>query len=538
MITSKEMYCYMRKVLFVVLFFSTIGGWAQPPKSAEIDFLGTRNWIRLNWKTDPNGHIGYKIYWSEESKRPLEPNITLKGNLNRYYIEKLKPETIYYVWLDGYNESGTIKIWTGKCKTVKEWVLDKKEMQELTVNPSSSAVPKGMQIFWQDEFNDQLLNRNKWSTNYYSNIDHLRGEFEKDMRSDSLPQPAFKLNGKTIDLFTSDSLPEKVYDKKNGKKISSIQTYDWRTNENLLDNSRGGYFEVKVKRSSTGNPQGLNTAFWFDAAGPDLRNYLERGTLLNGVEGVRPKGQVFEIDVFEYLNAQFVLHGHVDAQGRFQRNLATHIADGYTHVNNWVTHGILWTPTSIKHYINGNLIKEYTDKHQVFSPNHFMNVLLGSYGGGGTVNMEVDYIRGYQWPLNNGNELPNPGFEENDDLSPWKGKGRLLANAGKNGSNGVVLKPGEAIEQYVYLNNNEYHDLQFFLKGNGTVTARLDNVKLVTGELDQVFEKRENGNVNFLKKTINFKTGKEHSDYMKTIRLRFINESNAEVVLDDITIKK
>lgn len=118
-----------------------------------------------------------------------------------------------------------------------------------------------------------------------------------------------------------------------------------------------------------------------------MRYYLEQGTNLNGTEGIRPKGQLFEIDVFEYLNAQFVLHGHVDQKGVFQRNLATHIAEGIDHINKWVTHGILWTPTSIKHYINGKLIKDYTDKHQIYSPNHFMNVFLklrsqrtGKYG--------------------------------------------------------------------------------------------------------------------------------------------------------------
>ncbi|HMR82357.1 MAG TPA: hypothetical protein PKE30_04470 [Niabella sp.] len=79
--------------------------------------------------------------------------------------------------------------------------------------------------------------------------------------------------------------------------------------------------------------------------------------------------------MFEYLNAQFVLHGHVDSNGRFLRNLNTHIAEGYQHVDDWVVRGMLWAPTSIKRYINGDLIKEYTDKSQIYSPNHFMNVL-------------------------------------------------------------------------------------------------------------------------------------------------------------------
>lgn len=52
-----------------------------------------------------------------------------------------------------------------------------------------------------------------------------------------------------------------------------------------------------------------------------------------------------------------------------------------------------------------------------------MNVFLGSYGAKGQVNMDVDYIRAYNWPLEKGNELPNPGFEDSGSLIPWEGNG-------------------------------------------------------------------------------------------------------------------
>ncbi|GAB3420626.1 family 16 glycosylhydrolase [Niabella aquatica] len=500
------------------------------------DLLGTRSWIRVSWSNVPDANE-YRLYWSAGDKKPGHPNAVVKAGANRFYIQEVQPETKYKIWVAPVANGKVKHTFTGTVTTQKNWLPDPIELKELQTNPASAAVPKGMQIYWQDEFNDSLLNRNKWFTHYYSSIDYLyKVNFDK-MKGGELPEAAYVLNGKTINLFTSDSLPREVYDVKNDKKISSIQTYDWGTNENLLDNSRGGYFEVKVKRSSTGKPRGLNTAFWFDSPGPDLKYYLQQGTTLDGVKGIRPKGQVFEIDVFEYLNAQFVLHGHVDSNGKFLRNLNTHIAEGYTHIDKWVVHGMLWTPTSIKHYINGNLIKEYTDKNQVYSPNHFMNVLLGSYGGGGTVNMEVDYIRYYTWPLKDGNELPNPGFEDSGSLSPWEGNGTWLPAAGRNKTAGILLKPGQKVEQYVYLHNDTDYKLEYWHYGSSRLKLAVDNMKVVSGELSPVLKKESRGRSRFIKETVNFRSGNEYENNMKTIRISIVNEGAADVIVDDVTIK-
>lgn len=499
--------------------------------------LGTRSWIRVSWNNVPNANE-YRLYWSAGNKKPVKAGATVKAGTNRFYIQEVQPETAYRVWVEPVVEEKAVPAFTGTVTTQKSWVPDPLELKELQTNPASAAVPKGMKIYWQDEFNDELLNRNKWFTNYYSNIDYLyKVNFDK-MKGAKLPEAAYILNGKTINLFTSDSLPREVYDVKNDKKISSIQTYDWGTNENLLDNSRGGYFEVKVKRSSTGKPRGLNTAFWFDSPGPDLKYYLQQGTTLDGVKGIRPKGQVFEIDVFEYLNAQFVLHGHVDTNGKFLRNLNTHIAEGYKHIDNWVVHGMLWTPTSIKHYINGDLIKEYADKNQVYSPNHFMNVLLGSYGGGGTVNMEVDYIRYYTWPLKDGNELPNPGFEDGGSFSPWEGDGTWLPGAGRNKTAGVLLKPGQKIAQYVYLHNNTHYQLHCWHNTGGKLKITISDVQPVTGALTAIAEKETAGKKDFEATTVPFGTGNDFPLNRKIIRVLMLNAGTADVVIDDVTIRK
>ncbi|MFT3903766.1 MAG: glycoside hydrolase family 16 protein [Niabella sp.] len=539
MIRSMRVSSWFFRVLIIsIISGASVVATAQNKKdNSSFHLLGTRSWIRVSWNNVPAADE-YRLYWSNTTKRPENPDTIVKAGTNRFYIQDVQPEKKYKVWLAPVENEKVKHLFTGDVTTQKIWQPDPLELKELQTNPSSVAVPKGMEICWQDEFNDGLLNRNKWFTNYYSNIDYLyKINFDK-MKAGKLPQPAYTLNGKTINLFTNDSLPREVYDLKNDKKISSIQTYDWGTNENLLDNSRGGYFEVKVKRSSTGKPRGLNTAFWFDSPGPDLRYYLQQGTTLDGVHGVRPKGQVFEIDVFEYLNAQFVLHGHVDSNGVFQRNLNTHIAEGYRHVDNWVVHGMLWTPTSVKHYINGNLIKEYTDKNQVYSPNHFMNVLLGSYGGGGTVNMEVDYIRYYNWPLKNGNELPNPGFEDGGNLAPWEGDGSRIDNAGRGKTAGVQLKPGQKIAQYVYLNNDVEYELAYCRKGKSKLSVSVDNIELVTGKPTSVLKRESNGKGKFIRNTMRFRSGKEFGNDMKTIRIELVNIGSLDIYIDDVTVKK
>jgi hypothetical protein len=91
-------------------------------------------------------------------------------------------------------------------------------LKELNTNPSSEAVPQGMKIFWQDEFNDKLLNKNKWTTNYFSSLNYTSKNL-KEMLAGQLPQPAYTLNGKFINLYVSDSLPKRSYNPKGGQKF-------------------------------------------------------------------------------------------------------------------------------------------------------------------------------------------------------------------------------------------------------------------------------------------------------------------------------
>lgn len=530
-----------RSSLIIIFIIFSRGAWGQTPLVISgLKLLGTRSWIRVEWQSRGSSIKGFNIYWSTKDKKPKNPSAIIGPDETRYYIQGIQKETFYYVWVEGFNKVSKSKTAFGKVFTTIKWSLNPAEANNLSPS-SSSVVPKGMKLFWHDEFNDLHLNRNKWFTDYYSTIDLLRKTDFQGLLHDSLPQAAYKLNGRYIDLFVNDSFPPKSFE--NGKRISSIQTYDWSTNENLLDDSRGGYFEVRVRRGSAGHPQGLNTAFWFDSPGPDLKYYLPVGAMVDGTKGIRPHGQLFEIDMFENLNAQFVMHGIVDSKGHFIHNLATDIAGNYVPAEylpgrKWVTFGLLWTPVSIKHYINGELIKSYNNKHHIYSPDHIMNLLLGSYGKGGSVNLEVDYIRYYRWPISDTNELPNPGFEDNTTLLPWEGTGTLSTSSRRSGKYGLLLKPHQHIEQYVYLDNNVNYVLKYWAKGRSTLHVEVDNVQQVTGNLEYPITLVKSYSAAFRQGFLGFRTKKMYSKNMRTVRISFYNAGNTDLSIDDVSIRK
>ncbi len=213
--------CFFVRSLFTLLIIITISctlAIGQNEKeAARFYLLGTRSWIRVNWNDVP-GTDEYRLYWSTGNEKPEAPNAVVKAGESRFYIQNVQPETKYRIWLEMVVEGRIRHSFTGVATTQKKWTPDPLELKELQTNPGSNAVPKGMQVYWQDEFNDALLNRNKWFTNYYSNIDYLYKINFDQMKAGTLPQPAYVLNGKTINLFTNDSLPKEVYDVKNNKK--------------------------------------------------------------------------------------------------------------------------------------------------------------------------------------------------------------------------------------------------------------------------------------------------------------------------------
>ncbi|MGJ1387158.1 glycoside hydrolase family 16 protein [Sphingobacterium spiritivorum] len=402
----------------------------------------------------------------------------------------------------------------------KNFLQPKLDLELTTAGvPSSGAVPQGMELFWQDEFNDGQLDRSKWFTDYYSTYDYPGFKITVNSR----PQPIMTFTDSTIILLGDH-------------RVSSIQTYDWATDQNKLDNSRGGYFEVRVKRSkltpSTADP---NTAFWFDAPGPDLKRYMETDNTAFGVTGVRPRGQAFEMDVFERLNAEFVIHGNVASDGKYQGWFFISPAQGYTHVDTWVTHGLLWGAGTVSHYVNGNLIKTFNDKNKIYTPNHFMNLLLGAYENG---KMEIDYVRGYRWPLVGGNELPNPGFDINTNMQPWEGSATLSTTTKHSGTAAARLAAGQYITQYLFLDNNTNYQLQYWLQGAGTLEAKAENITAVVGTPTNRLTKVSTAGSAFTSDGLGLKTEPMYGTDLKIVKLTFTNIGSGVIILDNITLTK
>lgn len=401
---------------------------------------------------------------------------------------------------------------------------------------TSSALPQGMHLVWQDEFTDGELDRSKWFTQYYSQLDYVGRANWEDFKANRLPEPGIVFTDSTIILITNDEMPDRPF-QSNGRKISSIQTYDWNSNTALHDNRLGGFYEARIRRNASKDAELINGAFWFDSPGPDARYFVEKGNTAYGVKGIRPRGQLFEIDMCEYLTTEIVLHGNVSPEGQFEKNIGHYIVEGnFTDV--WTVHSILWSPAGLKFYVDGKLVKEWWDPADIKSPNHLMNVFLGAYGKGGTVSMEVDYIRYYQWELDSDNELPNPGFEYHDALFPWEGTGVVSESAARTGKYGVALAPGDSIIQYVYLNHSEAYQLQWQEKGAGSVTAKIENITQVSGVAEDCFTLTSDLSSDFAHAQLDFTTNPEYPDHMRTVKVTFFNQGKGDVFLDDIAIRK
>jgi hypothetical protein len=402
--------------------------------------------------------------------------------------------------------------------------------------PTSAALPSGMEPVWSDEFNGTSLDKGKWFTDYYSTIDFVNKSNYEKLQSGNLPQPGIRFTGHSILLYTDSEVPTEAYTPE-GRKISSIQTYDWKEDKLLLDNRLGGFIEARIKRSCTVDATMVNGAFWLDSPGPDAGYFMEKGNKAHNVTGIRPQGQVFEIDLCENLNTEIVLHGKVSPSGIFQHNIGHYPIKG-DYVDKWVTHSMLWSPAGFKFYINGKLVKEDWDPHHIKSPNHAMNILLGIYAKGGVACMEVDYIRYYRWKLEGSNELPNPGFEYHDGLFPWEGSGQVTASSSRAGKHGVTLAAHDSIAQYVYLDHSRPYSLKLWHKGPGVITAKVENITQVSGNAEDCSGQVFKAGKGFRQDEVRFSTHPEYGNHKRTVKVTLINSGTTPISLDDITIEQ
>jgi hypothetical protein len=402
---------------------------------------------------------------------------------------------------------------------------------------TKSAVPAGMTLAWGDEFNGTKLDTARWSSQYYSTLDYVARTNYEQMQNGTLPEAAYRFTGHSIVLLTNDTLPKENYWEPR-RKVSSIQTYDWRENRFKTGGDEvGGYLEARIRRTVSKEAKGVNGAFWIDSPGPDARYFVEAGDSALGVQGIRPRGQVFEIDFCEGTNTELVLHGFVSPQGEFQHNIAYYPLLS-TSTDRWITHSMLWTPRGLKFYIDGKLVQTDWNPQHIKSPNHAMNVFLGMYNKAGSSATEVDYIRFYHWKLEVGNSVPNSSFEYSNALFPWEGKGTVSTLSPRTGHQCVMLHPGQHIEQYIYLDNTTNYKLSYWSRGTGMLKGCIENLKQVSGTVENSSERQTASSTAYVETTLPFATGAEYGTHKKTVRLSFTNTGSAPVYLDDVCISK
>ncbi len=405
----------------------------------------------------------------------------------------------------------------------------KEPATELVDVATSQALPTGMELIWHDEFNDLELDTMKWWPYYFSSLDWFNKEAYQAFLNQSIPEADYEMTGHSILLKATDKLYPGAE-----RQISSIQTYNWYTGEDKMHDFVGGFIEARIRRSTGENGDRVNLAFWFDSPGPDLKYYLEEGGEAFGTKGVRPRGQVFEIDMCEYITTEIVLHGDVDKDGEFQHNIGHHIHKGDFN-NKWVQHAILWSPAGLKFYIDGELIREWWDPKDIKSPNHAMNMFFGAYGIDG-VSMEVDYVRAYQWQLEEGNLLPNSGFEYSDALFPWEGDGLINKEEARSGVQCLYLAPKAKVEQYIYLEYGQDYELGVWAKGAGELQVRVDEITPVSGEANLLQEASFSTDKTYMQHSLHFKTAAQDSKNKITVKLSLKNTCDAPLYLDDLSL--
>lgn len=399
---------------------------------------------------------------------------------------------------------------------------------------TSSALPAGMKLVWHDEFNDRQLDRSKWFTQYYSQLDYINRTNREEFLQGTLPEPGILFTDSSIVLITNDSTPDRPF-MDSGRKVSSIQTYDWLSDSSLFDNSAGGFLEARIRRSATADAKQVNAALWLDSPGPDARYFMEKGYQAWEVTGLRPHGQLFEIDLCEYITTEIVLHGNVSPEGEFEGNIGHHIVPG-NFADRWVVHSLLWTPAGLKCYVDGLLVREWWDPHDIKSPNHLMNLLLGAYGNGGEVKLEADYVRFYQWDLTARNQLPNANFEYEGALFPWEGKGRVAKAAKRSGSHGLILEAGETIYQMIYLDHSEVFTCSYWGKGNGSLKVMVENLAAVTGRSENRYTQETPLTSVYSRHTFLFATNSEEEGHKRTVKISCTNTGEEPICLDDFYI--
>lgn len=314
-------------------------------------------------------------------------------------------------------------------------------------------------VVFSDEFNDTKMDVAKWSIDYRTFNQPLVTIYSDDNQVEEKEG--------NIYLYYSKSMtdPTKYY----VGRFFSKQKYS----------TTNGYFECRMHPV---RPQGYQSAFWMM---PDQ----EGGLTPNGVvDGTARDGA--EIDIFEGIQSgeKYWTGLHYDGYGDYHQNAGKEITAPGLHSEEYHTFGLEWSPTFLKYFYDGKVVRTVTDPKLIPEVPHFIylsgaiwsevgwsemsvlnNALLNS---GGVDKAYIDYVRVFKnradYPT--GNQYPE-SFTENTVI---------MDNAD---STGVTITGSwvTAINSTPYFKSNYLHDNN---QGKGVKSVRFSPALGKTGSYE------------------------------------------------------
>jgi beta-glucanase (GH16 family) len=239
-------------------------------------------------------------------------------------------------------------------------------------NLPNSSKAENWDLVFSDEFNDTEMNPEKW--NIQDDFSRLRNN---DVLLDARTEDVEERDGKAYIYYSKDqSIEKKYYAGRFESKYKYAKTF--------------GYFEVRMHIVE---PFGHQTAFWMmpNQEGTTAPNNVIDGTAKDGAE----------IDIIEgNINSDTYSTGlHWDGYGADHKSKGLKIDANGLFTEEYHTYGFEWSPTFIKWYYDGELVRTETDSKFIALVDHHLYFTGSVFGESST--WVTKYIGNYDL-LNNG----------------------------------------------------------------------------------------------------------------------------------------
>jgi beta-glucanase (GH16 family) len=256
--------------------------------------------------------------------------------------------------------------------------------QPFIVSDSSSIQPKNKKwkLVFSDEFNDSKIDTSKWNV---ENAPKKRVDIMLYSNNDQVQEK----NGKAYIYYSKSTLNDTTY-------------MAGRFNSNKKFAPTYGYFETKMHLVK---PDGYQTAFWMMPEGKGMASAtIPDGTANDGAE----------IDIVEGNKlGSYSLGLHWDGYAKpAHKGTGGNIKMPNIHDTEYHVFGLEWTPTYLKFYCDGKVVKEITDPKAIPHVPEFLYFSGSCFGkndwlegdvrknqfiqNGGVAEAYIDYVRVYQ----------------------------------------------------------------------------------------------------------------------------------------------